>query len=100
MWDQVSVLRSEEGLSLALHEVESMRQESGAAPGDDGAAVSMLKVAEGIIRSARLRRESRGAHYRSDYPRTDSQYDGNTVCRQVGDAVEAVFEKQTGNGER
>ncbi len=97
MWNQVSLLRSEEGLSKALREVESMRQELAAVPGDSGPSVSMLKVAGAIIQSALLRRESRGAHYRSDFPHTDSQYDGNTVCRQVGEAIEAVFEKQAEN---
>jgi succinate dehydrogenase/fumarate reductase flavoprotein subunit len=32
---------------------------------------NLLEVAEAIIRAADLRTESRGSHYRSDYPRRD-----------------------------
>jgi succinate dehydrogenase/fumarate reductase flavoprotein subunit len=31
----------------------------------------MLIVSEMLVRSALMRTESRGAHYRSDYPKTD-----------------------------
>ena len=34
-------------------------------------ARSMLLVSEGIVRSALMRQESRGAHYRSDFPTRD-----------------------------
>jgi aspartate oxidase len=97
MWDQVSLLRSEEGLSTALGELESMKSELSAVPDENGPAASMLRVAEAIVSSAQLRRESRGAHYRSDFPHTDSQYDGNTVCWQVGEELSVVFEKQAEN---
>jgi succinate dehydrogenase/fumarate reductase flavoprotein subunit len=37
----------------------------------------MLKVAEVIILAALERTESRGAHYRSDYPQMDSAWEKN-----------------------
>jgi succinate dehydrogenase/fumarate reductase flavoprotein subunit len=35
---------------------------------------SLLTVSEMIVASALQRKESRGAHYRSDYPETDNNY--------------------------
>ena len=47
---------------------------------------NMLVVSEAIARAALLRKESRGAHYRDDYPaKDDSGGMVNTVVRQGGD---------------
>jgi succinate dehydrogenase / fumarate reductase flavoprotein subunit len=43
---------------------------------------SSLVVCEAIIRSALMRQESRGAHYRSDFPNLDDEkWDVNIYCR-------------------
>ena len=39
----------------------------------------MITVAEIIVKCALERRESRGAHYRSDYPETKEEWKGNLV---------------------
>ncbi len=41
----------------------------------------MLDSAEMILRAAELRRESRGAHFRVDFPDSDSVWRGSVVCR-------------------
>ena len=38
-----------------------------------------LHLAEAMLESAILRKESRGAHYRSDYPQTFEEYRGRTI---------------------
>ena len=54
---------------------------------------SSLVVCEAIIRSARMRQESRGAHYRSDFPEIDDEkWNVNIYCRKV--AREMVLFKQ------
>jgi len=46
---------------------------------------SALLVSEAVIRSALMRQESRGAHYRSDFPnRDDRKWKVNIYCRKNG----------------
>jgi succinate dehydrogenase/fumarate reductase flavoprotein subunit len=46
---------------------------------------SSLVVCEAIVRSALMRQESRGAHYRSDYPNLDDEkWRVNIYCRKEG----------------
>jgi succinate dehydrogenase/fumarate reductase flavoprotein subunit len=54
---------------------------------------SSLVVCEAIIRSALMRQESRGAHYRSDFPNLDDEkWNVNIYCRKEGS--EMVLFKQ------
>ena len=49
---------------------------------------SSLVVCEAIIRSALMRQESRGAHYRSDFPNLDDEkWKVNIYCRKEGRAM-------------
>jgi L-aspartate oxidase len=68
MWERVGILRSREGLQRALKEFEQISQ----AP-LTRASRNFLSVATLIARAALWREESRGAHYRSDYPHRDDE---------------------------
>jgi succinate dehydrogenase/fumarate reductase flavoprotein subunit len=49
---------------------------------------SSLVVCEAIIRSALMRQESRGAHYRSDFPNIDDKkWKVNIYCRKEGNTM-------------
>ncbi|RUQ99223.1 L-aspartate oxidase [Labedella endophytica] len=63
LWDDVGLVRSEEGLVRAIDGI--------AALASTGAARDALTVATLVAHAALLRRESRGAHARSDHPATD-----------------------------
>jgi succinate dehydrogenase / fumarate reductase, flavoprotein subunit len=55
---------------------------------------SSLVVCEAIVRSALMRQESRGAHYRSDFPKLDDErWKVNIYCRKEGNRTFADAEK-------
>ncbi len=74
MWDNVGIVRSEEGLSEALNKIKflksTFRTTKRCLNTDEYEYRSMLEAAELITTAALNRRESRGAHYRKDYPDT------------------------------
>src|SRR5215210_3342417 len=52
---------------------------------------SSIVACETIIRSALMRQESRGAHYRSDFPKLDDErFKVNIYCRKKGKRVSAA----------
>jgi succinate dehydrogenase/fumarate reductase flavoprotein subunit len=52
---------------------------------------SSLVACEAVIRSALMRQESRGAHYRSDFPKLDDErFKVNIYCRKEGKGVSAA----------
>ncbi|WP_439524983.1 L-aspartate oxidase, partial [Marivita sp.] len=101
MWDEVGVMRTEAGLKRGLTRIAEISD----ALGDIGVAADNLAFnltwhdwlnlrslcdISGVITKAALAREnSRGAHYREDFPEPGAMEDSYfTVARQVGDAVE------------
>lgn len=64
MSEHVGVVRDGAGLARALTVVREIGEDAG----DDRTVVNMALAAEIITGSALLRTESRGAHFRSDYP--------------------------------
>lgn len=85
MTNKAGIIRSEESLKEALRELERIRREDlpNMAVGKDKrynyACVEALKVqnmvetCEAIVRPALMRDESRGVHYREDYPDKDDE---------------------------
>ncbi|MBI2953900.1 MAG: FAD-dependent oxidoreductase [Chloroflexi bacterium] len=78
--NDVAYIRSDASLRRALGEIESIREE--AVPSVKARnshelvkaleTRSMIRIAEMIVRSCLYREESRGFHYRTDYPLTDN----------------------------
>ena len=69
MWERVGIVRSRETVKRALWEFEQI---AGAPLAR--ASRNFLNVAMLIARSALWREESRGAHYRTDYPTRDDEH--------------------------
>lgn len=76
LWDRVGIVRDRRGLVAAERELQSLRRRvepSSARELPTGGANAVL-VAALIARAALTRTESRGAHYRSDYPRPRARW--------------------------
>jgi L-aspartate oxidase len=70
MWEMVGILRDQQGLEKALHILEAWEACFKAQMSvEDLELGNMLCVGLAINRAALARRESRGAHYRFDFPR-------------------------------
>jgi L-aspartate oxidase len=81
-WESLGVVRSREGLSGLERFLDSARSASQAAPRDRSAAETrnLADVARAMARCAVFREESRGAHFRSDFPeRDDQRFRGHTL---------------------
>lgn len=80
MWKNVSVVRNEDGLTSTLKELRSIKKDTlpqiGVSEKKDLAkaivAENMVEVAHLVTYASLLRNESRGTHYREDFPATSN----------------------------
>jgi L-aspartate oxidase len=68
MWEKAGVVRGEAGLGFAVEELERLAARH---PRTAGEARNLLSIGRLVAAAALERRESRGGHYRSDFPATD-----------------------------
>ena len=84
-WNQVGVARKEPDLTQALSEIESLADAAAQVKVGGGAAYNMmytaaldlrnmLDVSRMVAASARMREETRGAHFRLDFPQQRDDY--------------------------
>lgn len=95
----VLVVRNERGLARAQDELEALRAEITADRfqandvmqlTDLSEAMNLLDVGTLMIAAARLRKETRGSHYREDYPHTDAQWAHPVIIRKTPHGPEAA----------
>ncbi|MDT7602896.1 MAG: L-aspartate oxidase [Acidobacteriota bacterium] len=78
MWERVGILRSRQSIQRALTEFEQIGRARLRAP-----SRNFLTVATLVARCALRREESRGAHYRVDFPqRDDAHWRAHTIIRK------------------
>lgn len=75
MWNGVGIIRSEKGLKDALAKLEKVEEEFYLPAGslEEWEIKNMVLVAKLVAQMALERTESRGAHYREDFPSRDDQ---------------------------
>lgn len=104
MWEHAGVYRNEHGLLQAQEEIAGLRMqlEQQCLVQKDPAWNSELRealenyflvdTAACIVKSALLRKESRGAHFREDYPQTDQKnWLQHVILQKKGDSLTAGF---------
>ncbi|WP_019121925.1 L-aspartate oxidase [Brevibacillus massiliensis] len=76
MWTHAGIVRDERQLQHARALLQSWLGQSALRPGADQ---NLLTAALLVVQPAIWRKESRGAHYRLDYPGTDPEYDTHSI---------------------
>jgi succinate dehydrogenase / fumarate reductase flavoprotein subunit len=108
MTEDCSVFRTEKGLKDAVSRLDALKDRYTRVLVDDrGNAFNtdlleaieleyLLGLAEAILHSALERKESRGAHYREDYPeRDDAQWLKHSLIRRTDSGVEISYKPVT-----
>ena len=96
MWENVAIIRNENGLKSAMKKIEELQMKTSNMNVPEGRGFNknlldaleiknMLTVASLVTQSALLRRESRGSHYREDYPKTDERWKRSIVMNKNKD---------------
>jgi L-aspartate oxidase len=90
MWDYVGIVRSNLRLERALSRVRLVRQEVENFYRRTKVTAELIElrnlttIAQLIIQSALLRKESRGLHFTTDYPKTDDEnYRHDTIIQRI-----------------
>jgi len=82
MWERVGILREGRALKEGLRHLMHLRSHCRPSPGNRAECefANLAAVGEMILISAMAREESRGAHYRSDFPcRNDAKFNRHSV---------------------
>ena len=80
-WQALGLERDGSSLASLQRWLDERRQTARARPAERAAAEdrNLLDVASAMAASARFREESRGSHYRTDFPNPDERFHGHTL---------------------
>lgn len=93
MWEKVAIVREEKTLNEALKELQEMQKDLDNLDVKDTKqyntdlvtaleVINMVEICILTVKSAILRRESRGAHFRSDFPETKDEWKKSIVMNK------------------
>jgi L-aspartate oxidase len=94
MWNNVGILRSETGLKQAKEDILKLKSQFKRARKclnkDEYEYRNMLTAAEVVVNSALNRKESRGAHSRTDYKQTEQNAIHSVISKSLTKEIEYV----------
>lgn len=86
MWNNVGLIRDKKRLKTAYKNIKQLETKTKKLVAQNKRELQtclelecMIKTAHAIVIAAILRKESRGAHYRTDYPKMDPKWEKNIV---------------------
>jgi L-aspartate oxidase len=89
MWSAAGIERSAAGLEAAARQLDQW-QPSGTTI-EDLETANLLTLARVLVAAAMARRESRGAHYREDFPETSASFQRSLIyCHETARAVTSL----------
>jgi L-aspartate oxidase len=92
MTEKAGVLRSAEGLGEALGELGVLAGKAGEVGTRGWEATNLLTISTALAESARLREETRGSHWREDFPeRDDAHWAGHVDVTLGEDGLSTAF---------
>lgn len=84
LWEYGGIVRNKQGLEKGLEELEKLdqkiKEKSNSISSNGLELKNMMIIGKLILASALQRKESRGLHYRTDFPDTDKNYEQDTIC--------------------
>ena len=93
MWEKVSIVRDEKTLNEALAELQKMQKDFDKLDVKDQKqynkdlvsaleVINMVELCILVVKSAIIRRESRGAHFRSDFPESKDEWKKSIIINK------------------
>ncbi|MGL4670239.1 MAG: fumarate reductase (CoM/CoB) subunit TfrA [Methanobacteriaceae archaeon] len=93
MWNNVAIIRNENDLKSALGEIEELEAKLENVKLTEGKQynksvlevlelINMIEIAKIIVKSAMIRKESRGSHFREDYPEKNDEWAKSIVMNK------------------
>jgi L-aspartate oxidase len=75
MTERAGVLRSEQGLGLGETELAALSEKTTVSPNTEAwQTTNLLTIGAALLKAARMREETRGSHWREDFPETDDTH--------------------------
>ena len=99
MTEEVGVLRSATGLAHALDELDALADKAGEVGTRAWESTNLLTLSTALAESARLREETRGSHWREDFPdRDDARCSGHFDVTLGGSGIAVDVHTRTAVG--
>lgn len=101
MWSLLGIVRDEDTLNKGIEDMDyylsiadNLNYDSSVLPYFNYSLVGILTLAKATLISAKSRKESRGAHFRSDYPETLDEYQAATIISFDNGAYRTRLDKE------